>query len=36
MGKRISFAENAFYEFRSETIWQVWSVIDKAPIEAQL
>jgi predicted ester cyclase len=36
MGKRISFAENVFYEFRSEKIWQVWSVIDKAAIEAQL
>jgi predicted ester cyclase len=36
MGKRVSFAENVFYEFRSEKIWQVWSVIDKAAIEAQL
>ena len=35
-GKRISFAENVFYEFRREKIWQVWSVIDKAAIEAQL
>ena len=35
-GKRVSFAENVFYEFRSEKIWQVWSVIDKAAIEAQL
>jgi predicted ester cyclase len=35
-GKRVSFAENVFYEFRREKIWQVWSVIDKAAIEAQL
>ncbi len=35
-GRRVSFAENVFYEFRRERIWQVWSVIDKAAIEAQL
>jgi predicted ester cyclase len=35
-GKRISFTENVFYEFRGERIEQVWSVIDKAAIEAQL
>jgi len=35
-GKRVSFAENVFYEFRSGKISQVWSVIDKAAIEAQL
>jgi len=35
-GKRVSFAENVFYEFRGEKITQVWSVIDKAAIEAQL
>jgi predicted ester cyclase len=35
-GKRISFTENVFYEFRRERIAQVWSVIDKAAIEAQL
>jgi len=35
-GKRVSFTENVFYEFRQEKIWQVWSVIDKASIEAQL
>jgi predicted ester cyclase len=35
-GKRVSFAENVFYEFRDEKIWQVWSIIDKAAIEAQL
>ena len=34
-GKRISFAENVFYEFRGTRIRQVWSVIDKAAIEAQ-
>ncbi len=35
-GRRVSFAENVFYEFREEKIWQVWSVIDKAAIEAHL
>lgn len=35
-GKKVSFTENVFYEFRSGKIWQVWSVIDKAAIEAQL
>jgi predicted ester cyclase len=35
-GKRVSFTENVFYEFRGERIWHVWSVIDKAAIEAQL
>ena len=35
-GKRVSFTENVFYEFRGEKIEQVWSVIDKAAIEVQL
>jgi steroid delta-isomerase-like uncharacterized protein len=35
-GKRIRFTENVFYEFRDGKIAQVWSVIDKAAIEAQL
>ena len=35
-GRRVSFAENVFYEFRNDKIVQVWSVIDKAAIEAQL
>jgi len=35
-GKRVSFTENVFYEFRREKIWQVWSVIDKEAIETQL
>ena len=35
-GKRVSFTENVFYEFRNERIEKVWSVIDKAAIEAQL
>jgi len=34
-GKRVSFTENVFYEFRREKIAQVWSAIDKAVIEAQ-
>lgn len=35
-GKRISFSENVFYQFRDRKIADVWSVIDKAAIEAQL
>jgi len=35
-GKRVSFTENVFHEFRREKIWHVWSVIDKAAIEDQL
>ena len=35
-GRRVRFAENVFYEFRAGKIAQVWSVIDKAAIEAQL
>jgi predicted ester cyclase len=35
-GKRVSFAENVFYQFRKNKIEQVWSVIDKAAIEVQL
>lgn len=35
-GRKVSFAENVFYEFRHEKIQRVWSVIDKAAIEAQL
>lgn len=34
--QRVSFNENVFYEFREDTIVQVWSVIDKAAIESQL
>jgi predicted ester cyclase len=35
-GRMVSFAENVFYEFRRSKIVSVWSVIDKAAIEAQL
>ncbi|MFM0624842.1 ester cyclase [Paraburkholderia xenovorans] len=35
-GKRVSFTENVFYRFRNGKIEQVWSVIDKSAIEAQL
>ena len=35
-GRRVSFTENVFYEFQDHRIWKVWSVIDKAAIEAQL
>ena len=35
-GRRVTFTENVFYEFQDGKITQVWSVIDKAAIEAQL
>jgi predicted ester cyclase len=35
-GRKVSFAENVFYEFKLFKIASVWSVIDKAAIEAQL
>ena len=35
-GRRVSFAENVFYEFKGGKIVSVWSVIDKTAIEAQL
>lgn len=35
-GRRIRFAENVFYEFRDGRIAEVWSIIDKAAVEAQL
>jgi predicted ester cyclase len=35
-GKRVCFTENVIYKFRSGRIVEVWSIIDKAAIEAQL
>jgi predicted ester cyclase len=35
-GKRVCFTENVFYEFQGQKIAKVWSVIDKAAIEAQI
>ena len=35
-GRVVSFAENVFYEFKLSKIASVWSIIDKAAIEAQL
>jgi predicted ester cyclase len=35
-GRKVSFAENVFYAFKDGRIGEVWSVIDKATIEAQL
>ncbi|KAB2733484.1 ester cyclase [Brucella intermedia] len=35
-GRRVRFSENVFYEFENTLIRRVWSVIDKAAIEAQL
>jgi predicted ester cyclase len=35
-GKRGTFPENVFYGFRGTLIAEVWSVIDRAAIEAQL
>ena len=35
-GQAVSFTENVFYQFRDGRIVRVWSVVDKAAIEAQL
>jgi predicted ester cyclase len=35
-GRRVDFTENVFYAWRDGRIAEVWSVIDKVAIEAQL
>lgn len=35
-GRTISFCENVFYRFEDNRIVEVWSVLDKTAIEAQL
>lgn len=35
-GRRVTFSENVFYAWRDGKIAQVWSIVDKAAIEAQL
>jgi predicted ester cyclase len=35
-GRRVSFAEHVFYAFSAGKIVEVWSLIDRAAIEAQL
>jgi predicted ester cyclase len=35
-GRRVSFHENVIYQYEAGKIRHVWSVIDKAAIEAQL
>jgi predicted ester cyclase len=35
-GRKVRFSENVFYRFSGGRIAQVWSIIDKAAIEAQL
>jgi predicted ester cyclase len=35
-GRRVTFTENVIYEFRDGKIQHVWSIVDKAAIEAQL
>lgn len=35
-GRRVVFSENVFYEFKDGKICAVWSVIDKAAVEAQI
>jgi len=35
-GRRVSFCENVFYRFQERRIAEVWSVIDKQAIEAEL
>ena len=34
--RRIAFAENVFYRFEGAKIQAVWSIVDRAAIEAQL
>ena len=35
-GARVAFSENVFYEFQNGKIRNVWSVIDKAAVGAQV
>jgi predicted ester cyclase len=35
-GRRVQFFENVFYRFEADRIAEVWSIVDKAAIEAQL
>ena len=35
-GQRVRFSENVFYEFENGKIARVWSVVDRAAVEAQL
>lgn len=35
-GRKVAFTENVFYEFQDGRIRNVWSIIDKAAIAAQL
>jgi predicted ester cyclase len=35
-GRRVTFTENVIYEFQDNKIQHVWSVVDKAAIEAYL
>lgn len=35
-GRKVSFTENVFYAFRDGKIAEVWSIVDKQAIEAQL
>ena len=35
-GRKVQFAENVFYTFENGLIKAVWSIIDRASIEAQL
>ena len=35
-GKRVQFSENVFYEIETGRIRNVWSVIDKAAVAAQI
>jgi predicted ester cyclase len=35
-GRKVAFTENVFYDFQDRRIRNVWSIIDKAAIAAQL
>ncbi|WPO97809.1 ester cyclase [Pseudomonas sp. HR96] len=35
-GRRVQFSENVFYQYQDEKIAQVWSVLEKTAVEAQI
>lgn len=35
-GRRVAFSENVFYTFKAGRVAEVWSIVDRAAIEAQL
>lgn len=35
-GRRVQFSENVFYQYQDDRIAQVWSVLEKTAVEAQI